>query len=487
MNTEKTKAIAAAKSGMDEKTARKYVKNGKLPSECATKHMWRTRKDPFETVWASIVEKLEINSGLEAKTLFQALQREKPGVFEDGQLRTLQRKISYWRATEGPEKEIFFNQVHEPGQLCASDFTHMDKLNITIEGQHFKHLFFHFVLTYSNWETGTLCYSESFESLAEGIQAALWKLGGVVPQHRTDCLSAAVHKECNPEIFTKRYTALMAHYRMKGAKTQPASPNENGDAEQSHNRFKKAVDQALMLRDSRDFKSIEEYKGFIEKIFDQLNSGRQKRFQEELALIKELPETKWNASKKETVKVSRGSTAQINYNTYSVPSRLIGKWIDAYINADHIDVLYGKKKVDSLPRLHGRSKHRINYRHVIRWLIRKPGAFERYRYKQDLFPSSYFRMAYDQLLEKIPTRAHKEYLAILYLAATENETAVEIVIRELLMLEQPLNSEAIKDRVLTISKATVTPDVKIRTVTLAPYDTLLSNDIEKQEVQHEKG
>src|SRR5690606_15796915 len=143
--------------------------------------------------------------GLEAKTLFEDLQRRYPAQFQDGQLRTLQRRVKQWRALEGPPKEVFFPQEHHPGELCQSDFTHMTALGVTIGGQRFEHLIYHFVLTYSNWETGTICFSESFESLSEGLQRALWQLGGVPKAHRTDRLSAAVHKDLSPEVFTDRY------------------------------------------------------------------------------------------------------------------------------------------------------------------------------------------------------------------------------------------------------------------------------------------
>jgi len=190
-------AVAAAKADMDEKTARKYRQLGKLPSELKVEHTWRTREDPFVDVWAEVKEKLEINPGLEAKTLFEDLQRRYPGRFADGQLRTLQRRVKIWRALEGPPKEVFFPQVHKPGELCESDFTHMSTLGVTIQRQPFDHLIYHFVLTYSNWETGTICFSESFESLSEGLQNALWELGRVPKIHRTDRLSAA---GCTPHI-----------------------------------------------------------------------------------------------------------------------------------------------------------------------------------------------------------------------------------------------------------------------------------------------
>jgi hypothetical protein len=103
-----------------------------------------------------VEEQLTLNPGLEAKTVFDWLQREYPGRFADGQLRTLQRHIKRWRALHGPAREVFFAQVHEPGRLCASDFTHATGLGITIGGQPFPHLIYHFVLTYSNWEAGTV-------------------------------------------------------------------------------------------------------------------------------------------------------------------------------------------------------------------------------------------------------------------------------------------------------------------------------------------
>ncbi|MDP8238950.1 MAG: IS21 family transposase, partial [Candidatus Hatepunaea meridiana] len=189
-----TYTTSAAKAGMDEKTARKYRNLDKLPSEVKVDHTWRTREDPFADVWSEVVPKLSVNPGLESKTLFSDLQRRYPGRFQDGQLRTFQRLVKRWRATEGPSREIFFPQVHHPGELCESDFTHMDSLGITINGQLFSHMIYHFVLTYSNWETGTICFSESFESLSQGLQNALCSLGGVPRSHRTDRLSSAVKK-----------------------------------------------------------------------------------------------------------------------------------------------------------------------------------------------------------------------------------------------------------------------------------------------------
>jgi hypothetical protein len=206
---------------MDEKTARKYLQLQQLPSELKTAHNWRTRKDPFEDIWPQIETSLGLIPALEAKTLFELLQREYPGRFSDGQLRTLQRRVKIWRASHGPAKQIFFPQVHYPGKLCQSDFTSMNELSITINGIRFDHLLYHFVLTFSNWETGTICFTESFESLSQGLQNALWQLGGVPHMHRTDCLTTAVQKTGHPETFTRRYQDLIDHYVWAVKQTRP--------------------------------------------------------------------------------------------------------------------------------------------------------------------------------------------------------------------------------------------------------------------------
>ena len=351
MQTEPTKAIAAAKAGMNEKTARKWARLGKLPSEVKAPRTWRTRKDPFQEVWDRVRPMLELNPGLEAKTIFEFLQREQPGSFDDGQLRSLQRRVQRWRALEGPGQQVFFPQAHQPGELSESDFTHMEALGVTIAGSPFEHLVYHFVLPYSNWETGTICFSESFESLSEGLQNALWELGGVPEAHQTDRLSAAVHKLPSPEEFTARYSALLRHYGLQGRKTNGESPHENGDVEQRHYRFKKAVDQELMLRSSRDFVSRNAYAEFLRHLFGRLNAGRTKRLNEELTVLKSLPAMRLDATKRVGVRVSVASTIRVNHNTYSVNSRLIGEEIEVRLHSEHLEVFYGGQQVEQMPRL----------------------------------------------------------------------------------------------------------------------------------------
>jgi hypothetical protein len=297
----------------------------------------------------------------------------------------------------------------------------MNDLNITIGAQSFPHMLFHFVLTFSNWEAVSLCYSESFESLSDGLQNALWELGGVPLEHRTDRMSLAVNNGSDEREFTARYEALMRHYRMTGQKIQTGRPNENGDVEQRHYRLKRAVGQALMLRDSGDFGSIAEYKEFLRLLLTQLNAGRRERLRVEMQYLRPLPAGRLESLKRERVKVDSGSLIYVDRNAYSVHSRLIGERVEARIAAETIEVWYAGNKVEELPRLRGRGKHRVDYRHIIDWLVRKPGAFENYRYREELFPTSRFRMAWDALRKAAPVRANKRYLEILELAAKEGE------------------------------------------------------------------
>lgn len=483
-NKGKTQVVAAVSAGMDRKTAGKYLQLEKLPSQCKKEHRWRTRKDVFEEDWDKIEQMLEINPGLEAKTIFDSLQREQPGKFTDNQLRTLQRRIKKWRALEGPPKEVFFEQEHHPGRLCASDFTDMSDLGITMAGERFNHLMYHFVLTYSNWETVTICFSESFESLSEGLQNALWEVGGVPARHRTDRLSSAVNKDCNPEKFTLRYRTLLDHYGLSGERIQAGKANENGDVEQRHHRFKRAVEQSLLLRGSRDFADRQEYKGFIKKMLARLNAGRKKRFEEDVKVLKPLPAIRLDDYKKHDARVSRNSTIRVQHNIYSLDSRLIGEWVRVHIYAEKIQVWYSQKLIETIPRLKGRGKHRIEYRHIIDWLVRKPGAFENYRFREDLYPSSYFRMAYDCLVQYNPSRASKEYLRILYLAAKEGESGTESALKELFSQDRQITAEAVETIVKSAKPAASPAEVVIDKVDLAVYDELLSTVL-KEEVQEE--
>lgn len=479
INEESSLKVAAAKAGMDEKTARKYRDIGELPSEVKALHTWRTRADPFCDAWDQVRSHLEINPGLEAKTIFEDLQRRYPGRYQDGQLRTLQRRVKTWRAVEGPSKEVFFAQQHKPGALSQSDFTSMNKLDVTIEGRAFPHLLYHFVLTYSNWETGTVCFSESFESLSLGVQNALWELGGVPRTHQTDRLSAAVQKVEHPDEFTRVYGALLRHYGLEGKKSQARKPNENGVIEQRHHRFKRAVEQALLLRGSRDFESRREYEDFLAQVFFQLNAGRQARLEEERKVLKRLPLARLDGTKRAEVKVGPGSTIYVQRNVYSVHSRLIGEKVVVRIHAEKLEVFYAQRLVETLPRLRGRRQHRIDYRHVIDWLVRKPGAFRNYRYREDLFPTTWFRMTYDALTKNLGERAEKEYLKILALAAKESEALVNWVLQLHINAEVTPSFEAVEAYVRYEQQPDPIVEPAINEVDLASYDRLLDGGEEE--------
>jgi hypothetical protein len=477
-NTEKTQEIAASKAGMDVKTARKYLRTKVLPSERKAERHWRTRKDEFSDVWPEAREQLSANPGMEAKTIFAALQRKYPERFADGQLRTLQRKVKHWRATEGPPQEVYFTQDHRPGELCESDFTHLTELGITIGGQPFVHMLYHFVLTHSNWETGTLCFSESFAALSEGLQNAVWALGGVPLLHRTDRMTAAINNLTELADFQKNYEALLRHYGMEGRKIQTGQPNENGDIEQRHHRFKRALDQALMLRGSRDFGQVEEYQSFLTKLFDQLNSGRKEKLAQEMEVLRPLPGRRFDSARRVRVRVNSGSLIAVERNSYSVNSRLIGELVEARVFPERIEVWYGGQKVEQLPRLRGRTNYRVDYRHIIDWLVRKPGAFANYRYREHLFPSSQFRKVYDLLKEVAPRRCDHRYLEILELAAKEGEARVEDALRLLLQTETGkqtiVNRESFREFLDRCEQAPDITDVQIADVSLASFDQLFS-------------
>jgi len=466
---------AADAAGISSKTARKYRKTGKLPSQCRVEHTWSTRRDPFADDWAFVVQLLEdTQATLQAHTILDYLQRANPGKYHNGQLRTLQRRIKAWKALYGPAKEIFFSQVYYPGQWACSDFTSMNKLNITIAQQPFEHIFYHFVLCYSNWQAGRICFSESFESLSLGIQDALWKLGGVPSLHRTDNLTSAVHKVGHPDVFTDKYRALSTHYGFESSKTNPASPHENGDVEKSNDLFKKAVDQSLIIRGSRDFDTIEQYAQFLQKIIDRMNENCHKRFAEELEVLRELPNLRYDDYETRTCKVGRGGTFRLLHNTYSAHSRLADEKIKVRVFADKLEIWYAQRYIETLPRLRGENGHHINYRHIIDRLVRKPGAFENYCYKDDMFPTSLFRIAYDILRDTCSIRqASKEYLKILELAAREGESLVNEALRLLINLDEEIEFEKVKQFIDSKQKAPEPTEVHIEPVDINDYDMLL--------------
>ena len=287
-------------------------------------------------------------------------------------------------------------------------------------------------------------------------------------------MSAAVNNLSDAKEFTRAYEGLLRHYRINGQKIQAGQANENGDVEQRHYRFKEAADQALMMRGSRDFSAVAAYQLFLDKLFTRLNAGRRERYLDEVAQLRPLPEQRLDSVRRERVRVSSGSLVSVGRNLYSVHSRLIGEMVEARVHPDTVEIWYGDRKVEALPRLRGRSKHRVDYRHIIDWLVRKPGAFENYRYRSDLFPSSWFRLAYDALREEQgPKRGAQEYLAILLLAARRGEDRVERAVRFLLGSQQPLNAEGTARLTEDNALASLTT-IAIDPVSLTVFDDLLT-------------
>lgn len=478
LDTGETLATAAAKAGMDQKTARKWRQSGQLPSEAKEPRGYRTRPDDFAEVWSEVEELLERDAAIEAKTIFDHLCRQHPGKFQEGQLRTMQRKVKVWRALKGQPREVFFPQVHLPGHQAQSDFTHLTKFGVRIAGQVFKHLVYHFTLTYSNWEWAMVCASESWESLSEGLQKALWELGGTPVEHRTDSLTAAVKPAGGRQEFTERYQGLLRHYGMRASHSSPGRGHENGDVEQAHHRFKRALEQELILRGSREFSSREEYDEFLRQLLARRNEGRRERVAEEMNALRPLPERRLEAYGKLSQRVSRNSTIVIRHNHYSVPSQLIGERVDVRVYADHLEVWYAGQMIERMERLRGEGKAAINYRHIIHSLIRKPGAFARYRFQSSLYPRLIFRVAYDELKQQLDGRAEREYLQLLKLAAEESEDLVAEILRGMVERGEAIRPERVSE-MIAVRRSERLPRIPKIEITLAPlqsYDSLLGGE-----------
>lgn len=471
----RTQEQAAAHAGMSVRTARKYERRGTLPSQLKQPRTYQTRPNPFAEVWPWVVAQLEQDPALQATTLFALLSDQDPGRFQAIQLRTLQRHIATWRAQHGPAQEVIFPQVHAPGVAAQSDFTHMGDLGITLGGLAFPHLVFHLVFTYSNVEAVHVCLSESFESLAEGLERCLWQLGGVPRQHRTDHLSAAIRPlDTEGRVqATARYAALLAHYGLEPTTNNVGVAHENGDVEQSHYRFKEAVDQALRVRGHRDFPSRAAYAHFLQELVRRRNLTRHTRWAEEQHVLRPLPATPLAPCRELRVTVSRFSTIQVLRNTYSLPSRLIGTTVTVRVRSETLEVYHGTAHLESMPRLLGTGQHRIDYRHVIWSLVRKPGAFAHYRYRDDLFPSLTFRRAYDALGQAAAPRADREYVRLLHLAASTSEAEVETALGLLLEQGAMPTFDAVRELVRDPAPP-VLPHLTPAVLDLRIYDGLLS-------------
>lgn len=424
---------AALRSDLDPKTARKYHKAGKLPSQVQVEHTWRTREDPFEQHWGLCEGMLEDAPELEGKFLFEWLCEQYPGEYQEGQVRTFQRRIREWKALKGPDKEVFFPQIHEPGKRMSTDWTHMDELGITINDESFPHLLCHCVLTCSNWEWGTICHSESLLSLRTGIQAALVRLGHIPLENWTDHSSSATH---NPTAeggchrpFNKGYLDVMDHFGMQPRTIQVRAPHENGDVESLNGALKRRLKQYLLVRGSSDFESVDTYRRFLEQVMEKANSGRTERLAEELKRMPLLNVSKLAEYDEYRCRVRSWGTITVKRRIYSLPSRLIGEMVSARRYEDRLEVFYNGVHQLTAPWISRDEGRYINYRHLIGTLVRKPGAFRQYRFREELFPSELFRWAWESLSENLSERtADREYLQVLHHAACTMQCEVEAVL-----------------------------------------------------------
>jgi hypothetical protein len=329
-----------------------------------------------------------------------------------------------------------FEQVAEPGREGAFDFTDASELGVTIAGEAFAHLFFQFVLSFSKWRWVGLAFSETFESLVRGLQSALWQLGGVPRVWRSDNLSAATHNIPGAgRELNRRFAAVLDHYGATSTRIEPRKSNQNGVAEKANDVLKSALSQALVIRGSRDFASVDAYMAFVGAIRDRINDGRSAELlAEERRHLLPLPSTRVAEYTSYTATVRQWSTIHFAHRVYSVPSRLIGCEVEGRQHPDVIEVFYRdrNKPTATMPRIRGDRYHQIDYRHVIWSLVRKPGAFARYRFREELFPSLVFRRAYDALVDARGERADVEYVRILHLAASTMQADVELALETIL-------------------------------------------------------
>lgn len=477
----RTQRQAAVRANLRSRgTVSKYERLGRLPSALTEPRAYRTRTDPFAADWSELAAMLERAPELEAKTLFAWLGERRPGMYDQGQLRTLQRRVSLWRV-EHTRPLLTLEQVHRPGEVLQTDGTALDHLDVTIGGAPFPHLLIHSVLPYSNWEWGRVAQSESLVALRLGLGSTLARLGHVPRVHQTDQTSAATHRlvgvtdrgrAVSERGYNPEYLALLAHYQLEPRMTHRASPDENGDVEASNGATQRAIKQHLLLRGSRDFPSVAAYEAFLAGIFEQRNAGRRVRLAEEVAAMRPLAVAALAAEREVRARVSTGGTIRVLGHPYAVLAGLVGKIVTAWVGEWEIAVWYGGRCWVTLPRQTVKGAHHVDYRYVVDTLLRKPGGFRDYRYRDALFPSTTFRRAWESLTERLPPRrADLAYLRVLKLAATTLEVDVAAALEALLATDVPWDDRTVAARV----QPAVAPAPVLATgvVDLAEYDALL--------------
>src|SRR5690242_5117107 len=431
-----TPTVAGAKAGFSTATAYRIEQ---APHRSAPEKPPRSRRrpDPLAALWDSeIVPMLQATPDLRAIGVFNEMRRRHAELSE-GVRRTLERRIRTWRAMHGPEQDVIFRQEHTPGQLGLSDFTDMADLAVCIVGQRFDHRLYHFRLAWSGWEHAHVVLGgESFVALAEGLQNALWSLGRAPLEHRSDSLSAAF---CNLDADTRqdqtrRYEALCTHYRMQPTRNNRGLAPENGSIESPHGHLKRAIEDALLLRGSRDFDTLEAYRRLVDEIVGRRNARNRKRLDLERPALQALPAHRTTDYEERIVTVTSTSGFTLKKVFYSVPSRLIGHRLRVRLYDDRLECFLGATPLLTLrrgqPHSSGKHGHVVDYRHVIHALRRKPMALLHLVYREQLFPRSPYRRAFEALLagdgEKQACRTLVGLLALAHNRACEAELAEAI-------------------------------------------------------------
>lgn len=476
-------AETARKLPMSEKTVRKYRDKSLLPSQIQRpRRDYRTRLDPLDRFWPEIEKLLEADRRLKPYALLQWLQQKynSPGseatqqVVPDSLRRTLERRVQRWKLHHDVGQEVIFPQIHHPADVMAFDFVDLNCLQVTIAGKQFDHKLFHAVLTFSNWEHLHLCHSESYEALATGLQDALYLAGGVPQRVRSDSLSAAVNNLSSDKEFAKQYQGLLNHYGLKGHRINVRKPQENGDVESSNGHIKTAIDQSLRLRGNRDFASDAEYRAFVLEVVTARNAKRQVKLLEEIARFTPLPQQRVATFTCLDLHVTSDCVVRIKRNSYSVSSKYINLRMEVRIHQDNIELWYSGERVEIMPRLYGKDKEAIDFRHVIDSLVRKPGAFVNYKYQAHMFPTTRFRMAYDMLLKNTTeASAIKQYLKILHAAKHEGLDTVDDILRWILSTGNTLSAQTVLNMIASQQQLPSPTDLNVEPPALMEFDFFL--------------
>ena len=474
-------AVAAAKASISPATAYRFEQDHRLPSSIEKeKARGRRRPDPLADFFdAEVVPMLKATPGLRSVAIFEEMQRRHPHL-SSGARRTLERRIRSWRAWHGTDQEVIFRQVHEPGRMGLSDFTDMADLGVTLAAERLDHRLYHFRLVYSGFEHAhVILGGESYVALAEGLQNALWALGGAPREHRSDSLSAAFRnlaKEAREDL-TRRYDALCAHYGMDPTRNNRGVAHENGAIESVHGHLKKAVKDALLMRGASDFDDLVSYRRFIAEIVSRKNAHHAKRIEAERPALQPLPGQRTCDYEETIVTVTSSGGFTLRKVFYTVPSRLIGHRLRVRLYDDRLDLFIGGTALMTLTRgratASGQRDHVVDYRHVIHALRRKPMALLNLVYREQLFPRDAYRRTFDRLLEKLPEKSACRMMVDLLALAHERgcEADLAAILDADLAAHQLPDIKALRERFAP--DPTALPEVTVHLAPLSDYEELL--------------